>query len=696
MTAEEKKKDTSRLAPGRRVPEEWLAQLQKDAVATVARMESRGVGTLTCWARRIRACRWSHQYPDERKWGDSAWPYEGASDAREYVAEEAVRDLAAMDVVAAATAQLSFGGVAGNSDVALTMAQTWHDLIHGVLARDWFMQLSLLSVHLHGDGTGCSALWIDWDHARELRPAPLALETARALFQQAGRDLDMALADPEKATQGLRELGLDVPDEAGEELAGEAQATTMRLPVTVRDQPAVRALSLGEDLYMDPATRLGSDDGPYHVVEWISPVQLRARAEEEGWDDSFVRKLEALGGKQSAVFPLWGFASSNEADWSVDRVEKEREAGRLQVVRSYVLATTPAGVPGRFEVVWAPGVDVAARPARLLSRFPILVFSLEPTGAGAMDGRGEAGRLAGLQGQSKRAADMVSNIADFQLPPMVTKGRKEQGDGELYVEPLGEIQLSLVQDAKWLTPPPFPQTVFAWQKDIRLRLDRLLGLENEDIPAPITQRRQQARMRLWLDQVAEAIRRVLTLCVEHFPEEAFADYPELASRESLPVRLRFDARMSDPEWAKGKIAVFKELMGIDEHATIDKSAAVAGFLADFLPEHAEFSPRTPDRAQQDERADEQRVYTLMRAGVRTEVPEQGADYRERLAFYEELEQANPAAYADLGPDKQQLIAERKQALQFQVQQRENAITGRRGVENAAPAVEATEAPGGEV
>ena len=52
--------------------------------------------------------------------------------------------------------------------------------------------------------------------------------------------------------------------------------------------------------------------------------------------------------------------------------------------------------------------------------------------------------------------------------------------------------------------------------------------------------------------------------------------------------------------------------------------------------------------------------------------------------------------SNLGPDKQQLIAERKQALQFQVQQRENAITGRRGVENAAPAVEATEAPGGEV
>jgi len=154
VTAEEKKKDTSRLAPGRRVPEEWLAQLQKDAVATVSRMESRGVGTLTCWARRIRACRWPNQYPDERKWGDSAWPYEGASDAREYVAEEAVRDLAAMDVVAAATAQLSFGGVAGNSDVALTMAQTWHDLVHGVLARDWFMQLSLLSVRLHGDGTG--------------------------------------------------------------------------------------------------------------------------------------------------------------------------------------------------------------------------------------------------------------------------------------------------------------------------------------------------------------------------------------------------------------------------------------------------------------------------------------------------------------------------------------------------------------
>ena len=57
-------------------------------------------------------------------------------------------------------------------------------------------------------------------------------------------------------------------------------------------------------------------------------------------------------------------------------------------------------------------------------------------------------------------------------------------------------------------------------------------------------------------------------------------------------------------------------------------------------------------------------------------------------MYQEMQQANPAVFADMPPDKYQLLQEHMKALEMQVMQQDNAATGRSGVKEQVGAIEA--------
>jgi len=373
-------------------------------------------------------------------------------------------------------------------------------------------------------------------------------------------------------------------------------------------------------------------------------------------------------------------------------VEMQREAGNYQIVTSYVRAMGPDGLPGRWRVVWSPGLpDRAARPADAVSTpwggWPVMLFSSEVRGPGAMDALGASLRMAGLQTQAKLAADMVADLSMLQLPPVVSKGVGNAGAGRgVTIEPLAVNQIGPGEDVAFMTPPQLPQTSLAWMKEIRLMVAEAADLPHEEIAPELTATLQEERLGLWLKQCSEAVRRVLMVVLEHMGRHDFA---------AFPVRLRYNARAWDMEYMERLAKIMNQLLvPLDRSGRLNLSEFVATAVMDLLPTHAELLKPSEEDAARDEIADEERVYVRMRGGIRTEVPEGGgADYERRLSFYAQLEQ-DPDVYADLAPDKVALIDERKQALSFQLEQQRNAQIGRVGVREL-PAPEAAQ-PGGPV
>lgn len=690
--------DCLKLDDGKRLNAEAMGRMKDAALGIVRRMGEAGVFDRSAEAHRLRACIWAGQAPDERIYGEDAFPFAGASDLRVRTADRLVRVRVAEALTALLRAQPSFGTEQIAPEEAQFLASVWRGTMEKDLELEWQEQMALLSLYLWGGGRGLAGLWIGWDEATEWAGATYTLDEARAKAQEAGIDptlFDMALADPEQMAEALKAAGLSRPSRALTEAKGLLETGVLETaePRRTRWRPRVQALELGVQLFVDPSVGVGrGDDADYvHTVEWLSPMAMRARALEEDWDERYVRDLVEKGPTGSdAIFPEWDYPSPQALKPS--RVEMQREAGNYQIVTSYVRAMGPNGLPGRWRVVWSPGLpDRAARPADAVATpwggWPVMLFSSEVRGPGAMDALGASLRMAGLQTQAKLAADMVADLSMLQLPPVVSQGRGEAGAGRgVTIEPLAVIPVGMGEDVRFMTPPQLPQTSLAWMKEIRLMVAEAADLPHEEIAPELTATLQEERLGLWLKQCSEAVRRVLMVVLEHMGRHDFA---------AFPVRLRYNARAWDMEYMERLSKIMNQLLvPLDRSGRLNLSEFVATAVMDLLPTHAELLKPSDEDAARDEIADEERVYVRMRGGIRTEVPEGGgADYERRLSFYAQLEQ-DPDVYADLAPDKLALIEERKKALAFQLEQQRNAQIGRVGVREL-PAPEAAE-PGGPV
>ena len=697
------KNDCMKLDDGRRLGAEAMGRLKDAAEDIVRRMGEVGVFDRSAEAHRLRACIWKGQFPDERMYGEDAFPFAGASDLRVRKADRYVGIRVAEATTALLRAQQSFGTNQVSPQAAQFLAAAWRGAMERDLLLEWHVQMSLLSLYLWGGGRGLAGLWIGWDGAEEWSRVPYTLDEARAKAQEAGIEpavFDMALADPEQLAEVLKAAGLSRPSRALTEAKGLLETGVLEAAESrrVRWRPRVQALELGVQLFVDPSVGVGrGDDAEYiHTVEWLSPVALRARALQEDWDERYLRELVERGPNYSeAIFPEWDYP--NPQALKPSRVEMQREAGNYQVVTTYVRAMGPDGLPGRWRVVWCPGVsDRAARPAELVdtpwSGWPVLLFSSEIRGPGAMDALGAALRTAGLQTQAKLAADMFADLSMLQLPPVVSRGVGNAGAGRgVTIEPLAVNQIGPGEEVAFMTPPQLPQTTLAWMKEIRLMTAEACGLPHEEIPPEITETLREERIGLWLKQCSEAVRRVLLLVLSKMDPAAVQE--ALGDRRNFPVLLRYNARSMDMEYMERLASIMNKLLvPLDRSGRLNLGEFVAAAVMDLLPDHAELLKPSEDDAARDEIADEERVYVRMRGGIRTEVPEGGgADYGRRLEFYRQLEQ-DPDVYADLAPDKVALIDERKQALAFQLQQLQNAQIGRVGVQEL-PAPEAAQPAG---
>ena len=101
--------DCLKLDDGKRLGAEAMGRMQEAALGIVRRMGEAGVFDRAAEAHRLRACIWAGQAPDERIYGEDAFPFAGASDLRVRTADRLVRVRVAEALTALLRAQPSFG-----------------------------------------------------------------------------------------------------------------------------------------------------------------------------------------------------------------------------------------------------------------------------------------------------------------------------------------------------------------------------------------------------------------------------------------------------------------------------------------------------------------------------------------------------------------------------------------------------------
>jgi len=702
----------------RRPTAEAMDAIRERAERCVRQMEEYGVAENAALARRIRHCRWPGQHWSERVWdtaGEAAYPFDGASDFRRRDADFLANQRVAEAFTALMRARWRFGRPGGSSAEAAWAAREWEDARRRRMGAEWTFQNLLLANYLHGCGRAVAGLWTGWRRDRELRPRrrPLSYVGEAWAAAQAAQGLDAAAALEEFSAaaaapgaeaflaDALESLGLcRAKAEAREGAASLVAAGWFEevAPATVADRPSVKALALGDTLWVPVDTPVGAGDDAdeMHLVEWMDRATLLSRARLGGWDPSFVRELAGSGGgdlghEGESVFPLYEWV---EDAGGVSRADASRLRGLYQVVRSYVRGVSADGSIGRYEVVWAPGArGLSADGLRLVrdahGRWPVQIYTAEVAGPFALDARSLPVLASGVQEQGKISFDTMANISMLQLSPVVTKGRREQG--QLLIEPLGEIRLGATGDARFLTPPQVPGATIAWQDRVDRWRDLYFGIPNKDLPPQLWQNQQSLRVWLQLAQSAETCRRVLAACATEAPSETLP--PALAADPGaawdLPVEIACDPHEWDLEYIEKTAQVVNSLlMPMDRKGVLRTSELVGDLLLSMLPEHA--SALAPEEEADDaELRDEQRNLMLVRAGVRPKVPEGGsADYAGRLRMYEDMLARNPAAFDDMGPDKRQLLEEHMAALRQQLTQYgENRDIGRYGARREVPAPE---------
>lgn len=712
--------------------EKFLAELVASAKSCVTRLEEYDIGTRAAEASRIRHCIWSGQHYSERSFPATdddvdPYPFTGASDIRYRLADFLTNQRVAECFNALMRSQVSFASASEETEGdAVYVANLWKDIKTRAFPLEWVVQNLLLANYLHGGGRGVAGMWIGWDERQELRHQRLTMDYLESMWvarrvmdgedaEVAAREFQFATMEPENGEDSLadilRKLKLVKRIGKAKTAAAELRSTGYCFiikPMTVNNGPKIRALALGDTLWLDPTTPVanGDDAQEMHLTEWLTASEIRAMATREDWYGVFVDEL--LGekadrktsdtyrpaGRMSAgrsIFPVWEMDDNGRV---VDRSEASIRAGKYQIVRSYVMACGEEGVPGRYEVVWSPGVTrYCARGIKLVREahggWPVQVYNSEVIGPFALDARAIPELAAGLQSHGKISHDMIANISMMQLPPYTSKGLKD--DGELLIEPLGNIRLNLSGEVKFMTPPQVPGTTLVYLKSLERWRDMYFGLPNDEIPAQLWQNLQAVRVYLYLAQSAETVRRVLAVTVEHIPAEALAEYPSLATNEmTLPVQIKCDPREWDIEHIKVVAEVMNNLiMPMNREEGLKLTPLVHSLVLGMLPTYADSINRDPQQIVASEMKDELQNYAMIRNGVRPPVPEGGNyDYAGRAQLYQQMEQANPLVFSDMAPDKLQLLAEHRQALEFQLTQTQNAQTGRSGVKQKIGAIEA--------
>lgn len=641
-------------------------------------------------------CVWDGQHADGTVHDERdalAWPFDGASDQRVRWGEKVVLDKIALVMIALSSCEVEFACGAGPDAErranALKRLLGWE---MGRLGAKGYAEFLALLRYMLVDSPAVAAMDVSWRRRASLAVRELNAEELAAAFvaAQQGEETDPA------TLEGTFWIGLRGEDEVAAEAI---ESFLVTQGVRQEDASAVRA-ALAEEGECECLCRGPADEGvelkalrygddfcipreasdfdyasPWFRGEWVTEEQLRERVESDGWDPGWVE--EELRHKGASFY--------DEATRPNDDVKD-----LCNIVWCYEAATTDAGETVRWVTVLGHADGSAFGQRAIRSRrgtWGVAFFRREVTGRNLLAARGLAALCAPDQGVAKEVRDMAANNAIVgSLPPIKAKGTRTRN---AVIEPFSVINMGINDDLLWMQPPAYPAA--AKETEERLKAELLAYVGVSDGQTDVTERRQE-EVNWFLRQFQDLFVLMVEAAQDHASDEALAgvtgegDVQGLRREDitgSFGITLRLDPRNLDNKALLDKVQAFAGvLQSIDRERAVDTLPVLRHVMRQLWPEVSGEAMRSPEQLTANDLEEEKQNFALIKAGVMPRMDTQGRwNYGARLQFYQQLQEENPDAIAEMSPVAQENLQRWMQALEQQnTQFGENAEIGRTGVE----------------
>jgi len=650
-----------------------------------------------------RYCRWPGQSSDGKKWarnlrgqGEKAFPWDGASDTRPFMADELVNSMVDLTSTSFWRGLLKVAPVdLQDLDVSGTATTLIHWAVYNRLFNSLVNEVELLGQYVFT--YGWAALHICWTQEMGLRKQTLSIEQIQQMAQEAPegsiiRDLPQLIENPEAHDQVIELLTGVFPHltrkrarKAVKQLASTG-ACDFPLPIIQKNEPTVTALVPYDDFCFPPET---TDLQTARVVFWrrrLNEVDFRAEARVNGWDQDWVEAVIQTPNQESG-FPRVVAAGLQDTVWDRQNM--------LEVVWAYTKTLDDDDIPAIYCTVFSPQVQDKFGSHELLDyghgEYPFVVFRAEKIHRKIVETRGIPEITRTWQQELKVQRDSIYDYTSINtLPPLqVPKGRA----GSITLAPAAQLPVLRPGEISFLQPPARePGIAFQLIEQIEVQADRYFGRPTEKVFPVLTQMRQQRLVSTWLHGWTLAFRQVLALTIQYLsPEEMMritgSQIPIDQSAPSFDITLTFDVRELSSDLATEKLkAISQFVLPLDSAGVVDRAKLVKLALRAVDPSMADELVMESGPARQKLFDETNEDMSLMFVGNPPRLRENDPAAQARLGFAQQILQSNPKYKTALATDPvfQQSMEDYQKNLQFSVQQQQNAMTGRLGVAGQNP------------
>lgn len=627
---------------------------------------------------------------------EKAWPFEGASDQRIRWGEKVYLDYLSLILISIQSCEVEIS--CGGDAVGLERARALKLLLSSVMSQmgaKGCRELMALFRYMLVDSPAVGALDVEWKKrvtmgVMELNAETLKREYVAMAVQQTGAaeldasmEFNLGLADEDEAARDavydwlvqVKRVDEDHVEDVMDALYEEGECETT-VVVDENEGPEIRALRYGDDFCVPKMTDDFDYASPMFRGEWVTESQLRERVNDLDWDLEWV--------EQTLSYP------GMELYTELGTITQEDAKNLYNIIWCYTTETNDAGETTRWVSVLshAEGSAFGKRIIRTRrGKWNMAFFSREVRNGNVLSARGLAEISAPVQGAAKSVRDMAANNAIVgSLPPIKAKGNRLRN---VLIEPFAVLNMGQSDDAAFMQPPAYPAT--ADKQEEKIKADFLEYVGVSDGQTDVTDRKR-AFVIWFLEQWRDFLILLLEVTQDNASDRYVVRATETNDVEGVKaqnvagpflIKLKLDPTNLDNAKLIEKIkATSQFLMGMDKKGEVDTAPVVRQCFTMLFPELADKSFKSADQLTQDDIADEQNNFIKIKAGVMPQMNTDGGwNYAARLQFWQQLQQENPDAIAEMSATSQEMMARWIAALQQQQTQfGENAEIGKTGVE----------------
>ena len=641
---------------------------------------------------------WDGQSSDGKKWannyGRKVFPWEGGADCRIRLADLICNRDMQLCLTATFASRLQMLPVESSDALSRTAAESvlkWMLFTHCAddLRRELELALNIRNTY------GLAVMGVFW---RTTTRTEIKTFTLEELMASAAETQDPALTaligailDPlqeEVAAEIINGIYEGAGTSANIRKLREGGTVEVPVPYIFESKPEWTALEPFNDVIFPTAT-YDLQRAPWIARrEMISCEELEERVTTEGYPYEFYEECEKHKG--ASLWPIYSQQNNNRRDnilwqdyrdlieiWHVYSKEIDEKTGATKVMCH----------------IMHPNVEKCAKEEvspYTHGNYPFIELPRERVSRCLLESRSIPEIVSTMQAEIKTQRDYRSDRAGIAiLPPMRVPANR--GKLDIVLGPAVQIPERRPNEFGWMQPPPFDQGTIEIERAVRRDVNEYFGLNGEGVDSNYVSLVQQHTVDRWLRDYKAIVTQTYQLMQQYMqPVEILRisggqALPFSAAREDIQgkfdLTIDFDAKNLDAEALGVKLDyISKAVVPLDTAGVIDRAGLVKFIMGAVDPVLAQMLVRDPGPAAAMEANEEQLAFTKIAAGTEPELPGEGVNHQLRAQVLQGIIQANPAVQQRYGQDEifRGMIDARMKALQFQLQQQQNAQIGRMG------------------